>query len=165
MSTHHTVSAARSSGIATAACEFRVGRRRIHLFVVLLLTLAVLVGCSGSSDPTEPEPEVFSLAGDWVRINSSFGELDGMVVRVEAAQTQALITSTPGNVYQFQIGDLKWRDIVRSAGDRFEFRDLVRAQGSWAQSYVPGVIQANRDGTSISISFPTTGTFQDWRRQ
>lgn len=127
-----------------------------------LACLALAAACGSSEDPVEPE--VFSLSGDWTRINSSFGQLDGMVIRVNSAETQAQITSTPSNIYMFQTGDVKWRNIVQVADGRYEFDDLVREANTGAQSHVPGIITVNADGVSLSISFPTTGTFQEWLR-
>ena len=73
---------------------------------------------------------------------------------------QAVITSTPANVYMFEEGDLKWRGIVRVPDRQFTFDDLVRQANTGSQSYVSGVIQVAPDGLSLSLSFPTTGTFQ-----
>jgi hypothetical protein len=121
------------------------------------------LSCGSSDDPLEPEEE-FSLAGEWTRINSSFGQLDGMVIRVNSAQTQAAIVSTPANIYMFQVDDVKWRNIVKVEDGEYQFEDLVREANTGAQSHVPGVITVNADDVSLSISFPTTGTFQDWLR-
>ncbi|HUF69607.1 MAG TPA: hypothetical protein VMM79_13270 [Longimicrobiales bacterium] len=106
-------------------------------------------------------PPPFSLTGQWTRINSSFGELDGMVVQVNGPESQAVITATPANIYIFQSGDLKWRNIVKVSDDEYEYEALVRQAIAGTQSHIPGLITVN-DGVSISLSFPTTGTFQDW---
>jgi hypothetical protein len=48
---------------------------------------------------------------------------------------------------------------------RLSFEDLLRQEGSGAASYVPGFIDANTNGTELSMTFPTTGTVQQWRRR
>jgi hypothetical protein len=48
---------------------------------------------------------------------------------------------------------------------RFSFEDLVRQSGSGATSYVAGFIDAQPNGTELSMTFPTTGTIQQWRRR
>ena len=62
------------------------------------------------------------------------------------------------------MGDLKWRNIARVSDRRFSFEDLVRQSGSGAMSYVPGFIDAQPNGTELRLSFPTTGTFQEWQQ-
>ena len=114
-------------------------------------------------NPT-PAPQ-FELSGDWERINSSFTTLDGMVVRLSNDGTQAVIVTTPANPFQFQPGDLKWRTIARVSDTRFSFEDLVRQSGSGAMSYVSGFIDAQANGTDIAMTFPTTGTVQQWRKR
>jgi hypothetical protein len=64
----------------------------------------------------------------------------------------------------FQVDDVKWRNIVKVEDGEYQFEDLVREANTGAQSHVPGVITVNADDVSLSISFPTTGTFQDWLR-
>jgi hypothetical protein len=88
-----------------------------------------------------------------------------MVVRVSTDSTQALITSTPANPYHFRTDDVKWRRITRMSDTRFSFEDLVRQSGSGAMSYVAGFIDARAGGTELSMTFPTTGTEQQWRRR
>jgi hypothetical protein len=141
--------------------------------LVLAVVLSACGGDSGPAAPTSPTPappvtpppSQFILSGDWVRVNSTFAELDGMVVRVSADATQALITSTPANPYQFRADDVKWRRITRVSDTRFSFEDLVRQSGSGAMSYVAGFIDAQPGGTELSMTFPTTGTVQQWRRR
>jgi hypothetical protein len=112
-----------------------------------------------------PPAAPFALSGDWERINSTFVTLDGMVVRVSADGIQAVIVSTPANPYQFQVNDLKWRTIARVSSTRFSFEDLVRQSGSGAMSYVSGFIEAQANGTELSMTFPSTGTIQQWRKR
>jgi hypothetical protein len=143
-------------------------------FLTLIVT-AVLAGACGSNGSVAPSPvpapaptpapSQFVLSGEWVRVNSSFADLDGMVVRVSADGTQAQIVSTPANPYQFQPNDLKWRAIARVSSTRLSFEDLVRQSGSGAMSYVAGFIDAQPNATELSMTFPTTGTTQQWRRR
>jgi hypothetical protein len=147
--------------VLTVTGRSRPHRWRLAPLAVMALTLAA---CAG--DPAEPESadDDRALAGTWSRINSSFQEIDGMRVQVEAAETEGVITTTPANVYQFQTGDLKWRNIVRLERGTYDFEDLVREANTGTPSYVTGRIRVNAGGDSLSISFPTTGTFQEWIR-
>ena len=56
--------------------------------LVLCLAFLTMAACSSDDDPMEPEPSNQELAGSWSRVNSSFTELDGMVVLVDNAETQ-----------------------------------------------------------------------------
>lgn len=153
--------------------------RNKSLGIALLLACAVL-GCNNSptapppvnTPPTPapapapaPTPVVLSLQGSWERINSTFVALDGMIVQTNGAVTRGLITATPANIYQFGVGDLKWRNIRRRSNNEFDFEDLVRQANTGAQSYVPGIIQVQPGGQQLRIRFPTTGTFQQWRKR
>ena len=115
------------------------------------------------SSGSDSQPVV--LTGDWKRVNSSFAVLDGMVVRIRNNGRQGVIVFAPSNPNQFQMGDLKWRNITRVSARRFSFDDLVRQSGSGAMSYVPGFIEVKPNGTELRLSFPTTGTFQQWQRE
>jgi hypothetical protein len=155
--------------------------RSISVFAFMLMA-SVCLACGGSSPtspspapvaaapapappPAPPAPPPAVLSGDWERINSSFVTLDGMVVRVSADGTQAVIVSTPSNPFQFQPNDLKWRTITRVSATRFSFEDLVRQSGSGAMSYVSGFIDVQANGTELSMTFPSTGTIQQWRKR
>lgn len=144
--------------------------------IALLAACLAGAGCGSGSSPTAPTPsqtvtppppppQQFVLDGDWERINSSFTTLDGMVVRVAAGATQAVIVSTPANPFQFQVNDVKWRTIVRVSATRFSFEDLVRQSGTGAMSHVAGFIDVQANGTELAMTFPTTGTIQQWRKR
>jgi hypothetical protein len=144
--------------------------------VLVAVSLAAVLSACGGSSPTAPTPQPapapqpqptpqFELSGEWVRVNSSFTELDGMVVRVSSNGTQAVIVSTPANAFQFWVDDMKWRAITRVSSTRFSFDDLVRQSGSGAMSYVAGFIEAQPGSTELAMTFPTTGTVQQWRRR
>ena len=132
---------------------------------LLVALLALLPACGSEDEPImEPDPVDRSLAGSWSRINSSFQELDGMVVLVDNAETQGVITSTPMNIYMFQGGDLKWRSIANTSVGNYTFEDLIREANTGAMSYVAGQMRVSANGDSLEVSFPTTGTFQEWLR-
>jgi hypothetical protein len=132
-----------------------------------LLVLSALLAACGSDEPvgtssTVAPSERAVLAGQWERAESSFTSLDGMIIEVQPDGGQAVILTVPENEYQFVAGDVKWRSIeATDAG--FSFEDLVREEGSGATSYVEGVITVTEEGT-LEITFPTTGTVQEWVR-
>jgi hypothetical protein len=132
-----------------------------------LLVLSALLAACGSDEPvgtssTVAPSERAVLAGQWERAESSFTSLDGMIIEVQPDGGQAVILTVPENEYQFVAGDVKWRSIeATDAG--FSFEDLVREEGSGATSYVEGVITVTEGGT-LEMTFPTTGTVQEWVR-
>lgn len=152
--------------------------RKRSMGIALLLAFAVF-GCNDSPTvpppvtappttmpPATPTPDpILSLQGSWERINRSFVALDGMIVQTNPAVARGVITSTPANIYQFAAGDLKWRNITRRSNSEFDFEDLVRQANTGAQSYVPGIIEVQPGGQQLRIRFPTTGTFQQWRKR
>jgi hypothetical protein len=107
----------------------------------------------------------FSLAGRWERFDSSFPELDGMIVQVDAPEAQGVIVSTPSNRYQFREGDLKWSNVRRTADGEYRFDDLVRQASSGSPSYIAGVLRAQPQGQELQATFPSSGTVQRWRRR
>lgn len=153
----------------------RPSSRRPMVAAAWFAAAALVVGCTTSPTAPSPGPNPnpvpvpmpvpdFVLSGSWERINSSFVTLDGMVVEVSGDGTRALITSTPANPFLFQVGDIKWRTIARVSPTRFSFEDLLRQTGG-AQSYVSGFIEAQANGTELAMTFPSTGTIQQWRRR
>ena len=142
----------------------KMGRYRVSSWLTCIILLGAFAACSDDNDPMEPEPPDRALEGSWSRVNSSFLELDGMVVLVNNTETEGVITSTPANVFMFENGDLKWRSIVRTAVGSYTFEDLVREANTGTQSYVAGEISVSADGDSLAVTFPTTGTFQEWLR-
>lgn len=147
---------------------------RIHRSLALPVVLLVVLTACGAEEPaatstTSPatsitEPEVFSLVGQWERAEtSSYASLAGMIVEVGEDGTEAVIVTVPENEFQFQAGDVKWSSIEATGPNEYTFEDLVREEGSGATSYVEGVITVTGDGT-LEMTFPTTGTVQDWVR-
>jgi hypothetical protein len=102
--------------------------------------------------------------GQWERAESTFTSLDGMIIEVQADGTTALILTVPENEYQFAAGDEKWSDIESSGDLEYTFQDLVREEGSGATSHVEGIITVSEDGSTLVMTFPTTGTTQEWVR-
>jgi len=86
-----------------------------------------------------------------------------MIIEVQADGKEAVIVTVPDNEFQFVAGDVKWRSIEPTEGGGFSFEDLVREEGSGATSYVEGIITVTDEGT-LEMTFPTTGTVQEWVR-
>lgn len=108
--------------------------------------------------------EIPSLVGRWERAESTFTSLDGMIVEVEADGTTGVIVEMPENPYQFQVGDEKWANIESTDDGEYSFDDLVREENTGATSTVEGVITVQPDGDTLEMTFPTTGTTQEWVR-
>jgi hypothetical protein len=148
---------------------------RFILFVAIVLAVAA---CSGESTATTqsedtpttttPESTVITVAsplvGQWERSESTFTSLDGMIIEVQGDGTTALILTVPENEYQFVAGDEKWSDIQSTGEGEFSFQDLVREENTGATSYVEGIITVGEDGKTLVMTFPTTGTNQEWVR-
>jgi hypothetical protein len=148
---------------------------RLLLFVAIVLAVSA---CSGESTDTTlgevasttsaPESTGITvgspLVGQWERSESTFTSLDGMIIEVQGDGTTALILTVPENEYQFVAGDEKWSDIQSTGEGEFSFQDLVREENTGATSYVEGVITVGEDGTTLTMTFPTTGTTQEWVR-
>jgi hypothetical protein len=105
-----------------------------------------------------------SLVGQWERAESTFTSLDGMIIEVQGDGTSALILTVPENEYQFAAGDEKWSDIESTGDGEYTFQDLVREENTGATSYVEGIITVGEDGNTLVMTFPTTGTNQEWVR-
>jgi ABC-type phosphate transport system substrate-binding protein len=147
--------------------------------LILLVAIGLALGaCSGeTTDSTEVEPASSnttatstavagesSLVGQWERAESTFTSLDGMIIEVQGDGTSALILTVPENEYQFAAGDEKWSDIESTGDGEYTFQDLVREENTGATSYVEGIITVGGDGNTLVMTFPTTGTNQEWVR-
>jgi hypothetical protein len=87
-----------------------------------------------------------------------------MIIEVNDDGTSAVILTVPENEYQFQAGDEKWSDIEQTADYEYAFQDLVREENTGATSTVEGIITISEDGATITMTFPSTGTEQEWVR-
>jgi hypothetical protein len=148
-----------------------------RFFQLAAIALAV-VACGGeTTDTTQPETDSTStapvattsggespLVGQWERAESTFTSLDGMIIEVQGDGTSALILTVPENEYQFVAGDEKWSDIVSTGDGEYTFQDLVREENTGATSHVEGIITVGEDGSTLVMTFPTTGTTQEWIR-
>ncbi len=148
-----------------------------RLFLLMAITLAALA-CDGEStdttqttgatattaSPSTTTAEDLSLVGQWERAESTFTSLDGMIIEVQADGASALILTVPENEYQFAAGDEKWSDIESTGDAEYSFQDLVREENTGTTSYVEGVITVGEDGNTLVMTFPTTGTTQEWVR-
>lgn len=150
--------------------------RRLTVSSIIML-LAVACGGGSAADTTtadvpttnqattSPPATVGSpLVGTWERAEGDFSELIGMVVEVQGDGGSAVIVTVPENPYQFVVGDVKWDQIEASDDGGFTFQDLVRQENTGATSTVEGVITLSDDANTIEITFPDTGTVQEWVR-
>lgn len=126
-------------------------------------TTAVAAG-STTAAPTTTVAGGSPLAGQWERAESTYTSLDGMIIEVDAVGASAVILTVPENEYQFAAGDVKWSEIEQTSEFEYSFQDLVRQENTGATSYVEGIIQLSDDGSSLTMTFPTTGTSQEWVR-
>jgi hypothetical protein len=145
----------------------------------MLMVVVIAVGaCSDASTedtqaaaPSTTSPPVATtvaggspLVGQWERAQSTYTSLDGMIIEVQADGASAVILTVPENEYQFVAGDVKWSEIESNADGDYTFQDLVRDEGSGATSHVEGIISVSEDGNTLTMTFPTTGTTQEWVR-
>ena len=145
---------------------------------LLVAAALMLIACGGETSDTtvaEASPTTTAatattssagspLVGQWERAESTFTSLDGMIIEVQEDGTTALILTVPENEYQFQAGDEKWSDIQQTSENEYAFQDLVREENTGATSHVEGVIAVGDDGNTLVMTFPTTGTTQEWVR-
>ena len=87
-----------------------------------------------------------------------------MIIEVQADGATALIVTVPENEFQFVAGDEKWRAIESTSETEYTFEDLEREANTVTESYVEGVISLSEDGNTLTMTFPTTGTTQEWVR-
>ena len=104
-----------------------------------------------------------TLVGSWERIGGDFSELTGMVVTVESAGADGIITSTPTNEYGFVVGDIKWAAITEVGPGEYTFDDLIRETANDSTSYVAGTLTINEGQTTLEMAF-ASGTIQEWSR-
>jgi hypothetical protein len=141
---------------------------------IILLAIALAVGACSSeatdqSTSTTAAPATTvtagsSLVGQWERAESTFTSLDGMIIEVESDGTSAVILTVPDNEFQFVAGDVKWSEIESTGDGEYAFQDLVREENTGATSHVEGIITVSEDGNTLTMTFPTTGTTQEWVR-
>ncbi|HMQ49283.1 MAG TPA: hypothetical protein PKA00_17500 [Saprospiraceae bacterium] len=141
-----------------------------HYCLLAFTCLILVASCKKQEDDSTPEPnpemrDPLYLQGRWERINSTFVQLDGMEILADTTTGIAAITSTPTNPYGFVTGDPKWINITRTSDSTYTFDDLVKETNNTNQYYVPGVIIAQEDNEELKMTFPTTGTTQQWRRK
>lgn len=127
-------------------------------------TTADVTTTVGDPGSTAPASVGSPLIGQWERAEGDFSELHGMIVEVGGDGTTAVILSVPDNPYQFVVGDVKWDHIEETGDGEFTFQDLVREESTGTTSTTEGVIKLSEDGNTIEITFPDTGTVQEWVR-
>ena len=147
--------------------------------LILFVAIVVAVGACGgettdttlnevASTTTSPTATTVAgespLVGQWERSESTFTSLDGMIIEVQANGASALILTVPENEFQFAAGDEKWIAITSTGEGEYSFHDLVREENTGATSHVEGVITVSEDGNTLTMTFPTTGTTQEWVR-
>ena len=147
-------------------------------FALLVAAALTLIACGGETSDTtvaEASPTTTAtpsitiapgspLVGQWERAESTFTSLDGMIIEVQDDGGTAVILTVPENEYQFQAGDEKWSEIQQTSENEYTFQDLVREENTGATSHVEGVIAVSEDGNALVMTFPTTGTTQEWVR-
>jgi len=85
-------------------------------------------------------------------------------IEVQGDGTTAVILNVPENECQSAAGDEKWSDIESTGDGEYSFEDLVRGENTGVTSYVEGIITVSGDGNTLVMTFPTTGTTQEWVR-
>ncbi|HMX39942.1 MAG TPA: hypothetical protein PK971_13010, partial [Saprospiraceae bacterium] len=110
-------------------------------------------------------PDYCILEGKWLRISSNYSEYDGMVVEVDAKETQGIITTAPTkpDPQGVQVvGKVKWANLQRESGDIFTMDDLNNDLfGAGRRSAVIAAISPD----TLRIATRSNGSWQLWVRQ
>ena len=113
-------------------------KRNIPAF--LLMMAISFVGCDTITNlPTNTSGGIFSLNGNWQINSSSDNLLEGTVVTVFPAVSDATIRTLANNPGCFRERDVLWRGVKSSSGGGFTLETLVNACNN-ASVYRPAVI-------------------------
>ena len=107
------------------------------------------------------------LPGRWMRVNDSFA---GCIIEIThgASKLQGKLVVCPGTMqsYGWQVGQLKWRNIVHTKRNRFILEDLYLTYDKNTQSLINSTYRATEfklaDADTIHIS--EGHTRQVWQR-
>lgn len=124
-----------------------------------LLCISILVSCS--SDDTPPDdPVEFNLddiQGNWYRVGGNNPANNGMLVNVNNNTGTVEIPLGSG----FEVGDIKWKDIVATAQRSYAHKEL----GSDFNYYDATMNLGTDDTLRINVANSGAGNEQKWVRQ
>jgi len=139
--------------------------KRNILAFSLMIALS-MTGCDTLTNlPTNTSGGIFSLNGNWQLNSSSDNTMEGTIVTVFPAVSDATIRTLANNSKCFRERDVLWRSVKSSSGGGFTLENLVNACNS-TTVYRPATITiiSNDEIRLTGQNDAGTETNQTWRR-
>lgn len=106
------------------------------------------------------------LQGRWLRVDSNYEEYDNMRVEVNAAETAgAIIYLGNSSNTVFELGDEKWKDIVRESNDVFSIQELGTTFDFIDNKMYRSALLSFIGKDSIRVAVKGNGSWQLWIRE
>lgn len=106
------------------------------------------------------------LHGKWFRVDSNYEEYDNMRVEVNAEETSGVILSLGNSANTiFEVGDVKWKDIVRESNDVFSIQELGNTINFVDNMMYRSALLSFIGDDSIRIAVKGNGSWQLWVRE
>ncbi|MEO0897641.1 MAG: hypothetical protein AAFY71_14650 [Bacteroidota bacterium] len=128
----------------------------VALIMASLLSSCSLINGGEMVDPDDNEEALKKMAGVWYRVKSNNPANDGMQLTVVG--DQGTITDFPRG--GFNVGDVKWRDLLTTGDNSFDYFEL----GSDGQ-YYEASMRIDGDTTFITIVSSGAGNIQKWVKE
>lgn len=139
--------------------------KRNILAFSLMIALS-MTGCDTLTNlPTNTSGGIFSLNGNWQLNSSSDNTMEGTIVTVFPAVSDATIRTLANNSKCFRERDVLWRSVKSSSGGGFTLENLVNACNS-TTVYRPATITiiSNDEIRLTGQNDAGTEINQTWRR-
>ncbi len=133
--------------------------KTITRFMYVFFLAAAIVGCTSDDDSgagDEPQFNLDDLQGKWYRAYSNNPSADGMEVTV--TNDQGKVTN-PANS-SFTLNSVKWKDIIATAQNEFEHKEL----GTDGNYYEASMELGQDDTLRIYVGHSSVGNAQKWVR-
>lgn len=106
------------------------------------------------------------LQGKWFRVDSNYEEYDNMRVEVNATETTGTILSL-GNSSSttFEVGDVKWKNIIRESNDVFSIQELGSTIDFIDNVMYRSALLSFVGKDSIRVAVKGNGSWQLWIRE
>jgi len=129
-----------------------------HRSIILLLAVVGLMfsSCINLNPDGGDDDGLDKVAGVWYRVGSNNPSNDGLQVTV--VDDQGTVTANPRN--EFTIGSVKWRNIVPTGNETFDYEEL----GSDGNYYSASMV-IDADTIRITIDISASGNQQKYVRE